>query len=116
MSRSHRLLIIIPLVLACGGGGSSSSGVGKKTHVDRVRPAGLSAEGGVGVGDAGLAELLVDHWDWVLRSSPVWATTMGDHRFDRQLADNSQMGIQATRAKRRIFLTRAKQMSGKGLS
>lgn len=76
----------------------------------------MAAEGGAGVDDPELAKLLVDHWDWVLRTSPVWATTLGDHRFDSELADDSKDGIDSERARRRIFLTRAKAMGQEGLS
>jgi len=91
--------------IACGG---ASEPIQKKVHVDPVRSRGLAEQGGVGVKDPGLRELLVEHWDWVLMTSPVWATTLGDHRFDAHIADDSLRALDAQRAKRRIFLTRAK--------
>ncbi len=98
---------LLVFALACGG---ASEPIHKKVHVDPVGSPGLAAEGGVGVTDAGLRELLVEHWDWVLRTSPVWATTLGDHRFDARIADDSLAALDAMRAKRRIFLTRTKSI------
>ena len=29
-----------------------------------------------------LKTLLDDHWEWQMKQSPVWATMLGDHRYD----------------------------------
>lgn len=61
----------------------------------------------VGVNNPQLRELLEDHWQWVMEQNPVWATTLGDHRFDDRIADESEAAIAAQRAKRRELLGRA---------
>jgi len=76
----------------------------------------LAGQARAGVDDEGLAALLVDHWDWELRSSPTWATTLGDHRNDDKLADNSLAGIERHRTERRRFLERARAVDPNGLS
>ena len=36
-----------------------------------------------------LQELLNDHWEWQMQTSPIWATSLGDHRFDHLWSDDS---------------------------
>ena len=45
----------------------------------------LAAEAVAGVSDATLRVLLAEHWDAAMRTSPEWATELGDHRFDDEL-------------------------------
>lgn len=52
-------------------------------------------EAAAGVEDPRLATLLFDHWETVLRLEPVFATALGDHRYDDQLADRSPAGLAA---------------------
>jgi uncharacterized protein (DUF885 family) len=42
-----------------------------------------------GVSSAPLQELLWDHWETRMRWYPVWATRLGDHRYDDRLEDRS---------------------------
>jgi uncharacterized protein (DUF885 family) len=68
------------------------------------------------VEDPALAALLREHWNWVMELQPVWATSLGDHRFDDRLADNSAEGIAAARARVRELLERAKGLPRDALS
>jgi uncharacterized protein (DUF885 family) len=70
----------------------------------------LAADARAGVTDPELGGLLVDHWDWAMRVSPVWATTLGDHRFDAQLAHADAASLARQRAERRAFLARARAL------
>jgi uncharacterized protein (DUF885 family) len=69
-----------------------------------------------GVDDAALAKLLEDHWDGLMRRSPVWATILGDHRFDDRLGDNSRAGVREARAWRDGLLARARALSTDGMT
>ncbi|MCG8557509.1 MAG: DUF885 domain-containing protein [Proteobacteria bacterium] len=63
-----------------------------------------------GVRHPALAALLVEHWDWKLREAPVWATTLGDHRFDEELRKHALRDIERRRRDRRRFLAGAKPL------
>lgn len=54
-----------------------------------------------------LRDLLTEHWEWSMASSPEWATSLGDRRFDDRLADNSREGLAAIRTANRRWLARA---------
>ena len=102
------------LSLACGATPGTGSGTGEPVHdtpvmqpapQDKSSP--LAGEAMAGVEHAGLQNLLKSHWDWTMKQSPVWATTLGDHRFDDRLSLNSQEDIDAARLATRKFLQRA---------
>ena len=79
-------------------------------------PVKLNPVGVVGVHDPTLRKLLSDHWEWTMKSSPVWATMLGDRRFDDQLGDPSQAAVKANRAKTRAFLARAEAIDASALN
>ena len=64
-----------------------------------------------GVADPALRALLHDHWERTMARSPVWATMLGDHRFDAELGDYSADAIAEDRVARRAFLERARALS-----
>ncbi len=51
--------------------------------------------------------LLDDHWQWTLRESPVLATTLGDHRYDRELGDLTLAAMDRRAREAARFLARA---------
>ncbi|MFT5682827.1 MAG: hypothetical protein ACI8RZ_003751 [Myxococcota bacterium] len=75
-----------------------------------VELASLSADAIGGTTDPILAQLLHDHWEDTLTRSPVWATQLGDHRFDDRISDGSLAGRAADRAARDAFLVRARAL------
>ena len=77
--------------------------------------AAAAPDAAAGVGDPVLAELLVDHWGWTMARHPVWATTLGDRRFDDELAIPSAAAIEAARAEARSFRERAREIDRDGL-
>ncbi len=75
-----------------------------------------TGEAAAGVDDERLASLLRDHWEWVMRSSPTWATELGDHRYDARIPDESYEAVQARRRERRAWLARAREIDPDALS
>jgi uncharacterized protein (DUF885 family) len=51
--------------------------------------------------------LLDDHWQWSLRENPVLATTLGDHRYDRELGDLTLAAMDRRARESAAFLARA---------
>jgi uncharacterized protein (DUF885 family) len=76
----------------------------------------LAKEAVAGVQDRALAALLGEHWDWTLHQAPVWATTLGDHRFDAELGHVSHQAVLEARAARRKFLARARALPREQMS
>jgi uncharacterized protein (DUF885 family) len=77
------------------------------TH-DDVPQSPLAAEAVAGVTDPTLRKLLADHWEWMMKWSPVWATTLGDHRFDDQLARVDGASVERYQTERRALFDRAR--------
>ena len=86
------------------------------TAFDASRPASfwepMNEDAIRGVEDEGLRRLLHEHWEWTMRRSPTWATSLGDHRFDAQLSDGSEAGVAAWRSAREGWLQRAEAIDG----
>ena len=47
---------------------------------------------------------LDDHWDWQMRENPVWASRIGDRRWNDQWTDNSLAAIEQRHEKTQLFL------------
>jgi uncharacterized protein (DUF885 family) len=56
---------------------------------------------------AAFHKLLDDHWQWSLRERPVLATTLGEHRYDKELADLSLAAMDRRAREAAAFLARA---------
>jgi uncharacterized protein (DUF885 family) len=52
------------------------------------------------------ARLLDDHWEFIMRSEPVWATMTGDHRYDDRLPEASEAAMAERLAELRDFQKR----------
>ena len=103
------LALAVTLGAACGASPPAS-------HPRAPVPSAIAAEAKQGVVDPELAQLLVDDWDARLRRDPVFGTTVGDHRFDDQIADRSPAARDAARAERRDFLARAHKIAPERLN
>ncbi len=69
-------------------------------------------EASAGVHDARLAQLLEEAWDGTMAAAPVWATQLGDARFDDRLDDNTAAGRERFRAQQVRWLERARKLGG----
>ncbi|HET7187364.1 MAG TPA: DUF885 family protein, partial [Gemmatimonadaceae bacterium] len=60
--------------------------------------------------------LLDDHWQWVLRESPILATTLGEHRYDRELGDLTVGAMDRRAREAAAFLGRANALDTTSLT
>lgn len=65
---------------------------------------------------ARLARLGAELWEETMRSSPVWATFLGDRRFDERLGDPSAAERDRSRAVRERILAEARELDRAQLS
>jgi uncharacterized protein (DUF885 family) len=69
-------------------------------------PSPLAAAAVAGVTDPALRSVLADHWEYTMRWSPTWATTLGDHRYDDRLAPRDAASIASAQAEHDAILAR----------
>ncbi len=69
-------------------------------------PSPLAAEAVAGVTDPALRAVVADHWEAMMRWMPTYATTVGDHRYDDQLARKDAASIDRANAERAALLAR----------
>jgi uncharacterized protein (DUF885 family) len=106
-------------VCACAaqGGGGGGGGVISGAHAGREPPKiDDKAEAAKGVEDPRLRDLLFRHWEAYVQREPIWATFIGDHRFDDKLPDRSRAAIEKGREEARQFLYEARAIPADGLS
>jgi uncharacterized protein (DUF885 family) len=65
---------------------------------------------------AALARLCEEYWQGTLEAQPVMATTLGDHRFDARLGDNSPAGLEREQRRLEAVLTSARGVPEAGLT
>lgn len=66
----------------------------------------LAAAAVAGVTDPALRDAIADEWEYKMRWSPTWATTLGDHRFDDKLAPQDAASIAKSHAEHDAILAR----------
>jgi len=71
-----------------------------------AEPSPLAADAVAGVSDPSLRGVIADHWEYMMRWAPTWATTLGDHRFDDRLARRDPVAIAEAAAEREALLAR----------
>ncbi|MEL6346270.1 MAG: DUF885 domain-containing protein [Myxococcota bacterium] len=69
-----------------------------------------------GVTDEQLQQILDVSWDNTMRRSPLWATQLGDHRFDDQIGDASEAAIFESRRQERRVMERARALDPASLN
>jgi len=60
--------------------------------------------------------LLDEHWEWQMSNSPVWASSLGDRRYNDQWSDQSLAAIEQRHVETREFLRRVYAIDKKTLS
>ena len=70
-----------------------------------------NADAVAGVTDPALRAIVADHWDYTMRWAPTWATTLGDHRFDRVLAPQGPDAIERMHGERDALIARLAQLA-----
>ena len=63
-----------------------------------------------GIVDPSFRQLVAEHWDARMEASPVWASHLGDRRFDDRIGDNSAAAHRARLASSEAFLARARAL------
>jgi uncharacterized protein (DUF885 family) len=91
-------VLVACVALACGPKG--------KTVTPAPVPSPLAADAIAGITDGTLRSVVAEHWEYMMRWAPTWATTLGDHRFDDKLAPRDGAAIAAMIAERRAMLAR----------
>ncbi len=76
----------------------------------------LAADAVAGVTDPTLVAVLADHWELMMKWTPTYATTLGDHRFDDQLVRRDQAAIAAYTAERDAVLSRLVSLDASSLA
>ena len=76
----------------------------------------LNQEAVRGVSSSELRGVLHEHWEEMMRSNPLWATQLGDHRFDDALHDPSRTNREQRDLVRDGFLRRAEAIDREGLN
>jgi uncharacterized protein (DUF885 family) len=96
---SVRLAVVL-VVIACAGRPKEIA------MTAPVQPSPLAADAVAGISDAALRAIVADHWEYTMRWSPTYATTVGDHRFDDQLARRDAASIERMHGERDALLAR----------
>jgi uncharacterized protein (DUF885 family) len=63
-----------------------------------------------------LADLLKEQWEYTLRTSPEFASILGDRRYNDQLSDVSESGVKKDLAATKKFLQRLERIETTGFS
>jgi uncharacterized protein (DUF885 family) len=109
MSKWLRALAIAALT-AC----SSPPRTNVMTH-DHAQPSPLAAQAVDGITNAALRDVVAEHWEFWMRWSPSYATTLGDHRYDDRLAPGDAASIDRFQGERRTLLERARAIDPSSL-
>ncbi|MCA9670191.1 MAG: DUF885 domain-containing protein [Myxococcales bacterium] len=105
--RRFALVLSLASLLLLGCGRATTPGSGAKPPGAASPWKGKAARG---VHDAELAALARAHWQWRMQNAPVWATTLGDRRYDDKLGDGSWRAAEARQKERLALLARARAL------
>jgi uncharacterized protein (DUF885 family) len=101
-----RTLLVAACVIACG--------AHPKSPVPEPSSP-LAADAVAGVTDPALRAVIADHWEYQMRWSPTWATTLGDHRYDDKLAPHDAASIERQHGEHDAILARLVALDARGL-
>jgi uncharacterized protein (DUF885 family) len=115
------MMLAVACALACGGRPKPAMpnppppSAASESPASSSPPSPLAAAAVAGVTDAALRGVVADHWEFTMRWSPTWATTLGDHRFDDRLAPRDAASIAQVNAERDALLARLVAIGPGGL-
>jgi uncharacterized protein (DUF885 family) len=104
---THSVRILIALTLLSGSGLAQGTGDSQSKKAARRSS---SVEARV----KALHELLNEQWEYVLRTSPEFASILGDKRYNDKLSDFSQAAIDRDLAQNRLFLAKFSAVDATG--
>ena len=96
---THTFRVLIALTFVAGSALAQGTGDSQRNNAARGSP---SVEARV----KALHELLNEQWEYVLRTSPEFASILGDKRYNDKLSDLSQAAIDRDLAQNRVFLAK----------
>lgn len=99
-----RLFVVAVMTNACGHPGTTVS------RLEAAAPSPLAADAVAGISDPTLKRIVADHWEYLMRWEPTWATTLGDHRYDDQLAPRDAAAIDTARRERNDLIARLRAL------
>ena len=104
---SHTFRVLTALTLVAGSALAQGTGDSQRNNAARGSP---SVEARV----KALHELLNEQWEYVLRTSPEFASILGDKRYNDKLTDLSQAAIDRDLAQNRVFLAKLTAVDATG--
>jgi len=96
---THTFRVLSALTFVAASALAQGTGNSQRNNAARGSP---SVEAGV----KALHELLNEQWEYVLRTSPEFASILGDKRYNDKLSDLSQAAIDRDLAQNRVFLAK----------
>ncbi|MGE0549410.1 MAG: DUF885 family protein [Kofleriaceae bacterium] len=76
----------------------------------------LAADAVAGIRDPALAAVVARHWEHLMRRSPTWASTLGDHRYDDQLGREDAASLAEASRERAAMLEQLTRLDVRQLS
>ena len=107
-----RIIVAAACMVACGAEPKNSTSAMSAAPSSRSPRA---ADAVAGVTDPALREVVADHWEYAMRTAPLRATTVGDHRYDDRLAARDAASIAADHGARDALLSRLAALDPGGL-
>jgi uncharacterized protein (DUF885 family) len=98
-SMSHTFRVLTALTFVAGSALAQGTGDSQRNNAGHASP---PVEARV----KALHELLNEQWEYVLRTSPEFASILGDKRYNDKLTDLSQAAIDRDLAQNRVFLAK----------
>src|ERR1041385_506123 len=103
MARLQHVAVLV-LAIVAGLGACTPHKDTMSKPVDQKSP--LAGDAVAGITDEALRAVVADHWEFMMRWMPTWATTLGDHRYDDKLAPRDAASIDKMNAERDALLAR----------
>ena len=102
----NRILIGLALT-ACAPPPNASTPLPGPLQGPKAESVAVENPASLGTEDSALRSLLEEHWELQMSNSPLWATQLGDRRFDHLLGDWGPAGHAKSRADRDVLLQKA---------